>query len=353
MPRYSQLKAMFALIKASLKSTAKSPSSILFTIAFPLVFIFGFDFLGNQQHQKVVVAIEESIAPPWKSGLLHSELMDVRFLSELDDIQSSMEKGEIMAILTTTEDAREVIIEKSPKMKEEINQIKLVLANIYLAHLHPNDRIVITEKEAPLTSFNQVDFILPGQLGFSLLAASIFGTAFVFFNLRSELVLKRFFASPIKRQYILLAEAISRMFFQVLGALAIILIGHWFLGFHLKHGFWTVFQMLLLSGFALLVFMSFGFIISGVANSSAVIPPLSNIIVLPQFILADTFIPIEQFPGWLETISRLLPLTNVNMAFRKIAFDGLALWDVGFELSIVLVWGLLGYTAAVKLFKWE
>lgn len=344
---------MLALIKASLKSTMKSPSSIAFTIAFPLVFIFGFDFLGDRQVSKIPVIIDSSVTEDWSKALKQSEILEVKEAHDFDDLATAMVKGEVMAVIKARDVHDQIAIQKSPKLEQEIHQIVLVLNNIYLENQGVEQSLMIIEEESNLTSYNQVDFILPGQLGFSLLAASIFGTAFVFFNLRSELVLKRLFASPIKRQYILLAEATSRMIFQVLGALMIIIIGYYFLGFHLSNGWWTVFQMLIISALALVVFMSFGFMISGVAKNSALIPPLSNVLVLPQFILADTFIPIEQFPQWLESISKLLPLTNVNIALRKIAFEGLGFWNVKAELGIVLLWGIIGYAVAVKFFKWE
>src|SRR5262249_50158565 len=45
-------------------------------------------------------------------------------------------------------------------------------------------------------TYHMIDFILPGQLGFAILGAGVFGTAFVFFNMRQTQVLKRFFATP-------------------------------------------------------------------------------------------------------------------------------------------------------------
>ena len=73
--------------------------------------------------------------------------------------------------------------------------------------------------------YRRIDFILPGQLGFSLLSAGVFGVAFMFFNLRQQLVLKRFFATPIRRTYIVLGEAISRVLFQMMTAIIIIGLG--------------------------------------------------------------------------------------------------------------------------------
>ena len=47
--------------------------------------------------------------------------------------------------------------------------------------------------DLPGREYTMIDFILPGMLGFSLLSAAVFGVAFVFFNLRQTLVLKRFY----------------------------------------------------------------------------------------------------------------------------------------------------------------
>ncbi len=69
--------------------------------------------------------------------------------------------------------------------------------------------------ELPGREYTMIDFILPGMLGFSLLSAAVFGVAFVFFNLRQTLVLKRFYATPINRKNIVFGEGLSRVMFSV------------------------------------------------------------------------------------------------------------------------------------------
>jgi ABC-2 type transport system permease protein len=70
-----------------------------------------------------------------------------------------------------------------------------------------------------------IDFILPGMLGFSLLSAAVFGVAFLFFSLRQQLVLKRYYATPISKKYIVLGEGLARVIFQLITAVVIIGIG--------------------------------------------------------------------------------------------------------------------------------
>ena len=111
--------------------------------------------------------------------------------------------------------------------------------------------------------------------------------------------------------------------------------------------------MIVLSFIGLLVFMGFGFVVSGLATSDSSIPPFANLITLPQFLLAGTFFPIDRFPSWLQVIANVLPLTHLNTAMRSVAFEGANLWNVRIEIGILLLWGIIGYAIAIKVFRWE
>jgi ABC-2 type transport system permease protein len=115
----------------------------------------------------------------------------------------------------------------------------------------------------------------------------------------------------------------------------------------------TALQMLLFAMLGLVVFMGFGFFISGIAPNESVIPPIANIVTLPQFLLSGTFFSTEAFPPWLQRISNVLPLTYLNDGLRKIAFEGAALWDVRFNMLVLVLWGIGIYILAAKFFRWE
>ena len=208
-------------------------------------------------------------------------------------------------------------------------------------------------EKIPGRVYRTIDFIFPGQLGFSLLSAGVFGVAFIFFNLRQTLVLKRFFATPIRRGYIVFGEGLSRVIFQLITAIVILLLGHFVFKFTLVHGWITFVELLVLSFIGLIVFMGFGFIVSGIAKNESTIPPLANLFTLPQFLLAGTFFSIDNFPSWLQPICRALPLTHLNDAMRNVAFEGAHLTDCGKQLAVLGLWAVLAYALAIKVFKWE
>ena len=99
--------------------------------------------------------------------------------------------------------------------------------------------------------------------------------------------------------------------------------------------------------------MGFGFIVSGLARNEGSIPPLANIITMPQFLLAGTFFSIDAFPKWLQPVCKVMPLTYFNDAMRKIAFEGVPLTSCGLELAVLAGWGIIVYSVAVKVFRWE
>ena len=124
--------------------------------------------------------------------------------------------------------------------------------------MHPVIASLQTE-ELSDRAYKSIDFILPGMLGFSLLSMGVFGTAFVFMNLRNTLVIKRFFATPVNRLYIVLGEGLSRVLFALLTSSFIIILGRFAFGFTLQHGLLTFLNMMALTFIGLAVFYGFWF----------------------------------------------------------------------------------------------
>jgi ABC-2 type transport system permease protein len=367
MPAYSQVKAMLAITKASLRSIFRSPSAVVFSIAFPLIFILVFGFLSSGGNINVNVAMDaksDTLNPVYTSI---KKIAGFRFVvKDSATIQGELAKGRITALINivptgnTNTPYRIHLTSSEAANPQNIQLIKSIL-NSVIAKINeeqfPNAATIAEVNnqvnQVPGRVYRTIDFILPGQLGFSLLSAGVFGVAFLFFNLRQQLVLKRFYATPIRRLYIILGEALSRVIFQLITAVIIVGIGYFAFNFTLVHGIATFVSIMGLSFIALILFMGFGFIVSGVAKNESSIPPIANLITLPQFLLAGTFFSIDNFPTWMQPFCRILPLTHFNNAMRNISFEGASLVDAWGEVSILLIWIVVVYAIAFKIFKWE
>ncbi len=375
---YSQLRAMKAIAVASFRSIIRNPSAVVFSIAFPLVFIVAFGFInGNSIKMEVGIDPQSDTTGTIYHSFINSPNVELKTQFTAAELNERLNRGRIDAVLkfdkasSTNTEVVEIITSQASREKGMF--VRSLVTNLidkqnieYYKNvsLHVDSSIIERARETTKPTelretkisgreYKMIDFILPGQLGFSILSAAVFGTAFVFFSLRQTMVLKRFFATPIRRPYIILGEALSRLVFQLLGSSVILVIGHYVFGFTLINGIWTALEMLLLSALGLIVFMGFGFVVSGIAKSENVIPPIANIITLPQFLLCGTFFPIDAFPKWLQIISKALPLTYLNDALRMIAFEGAGLMDISSQLLVLVLWGIVVYAAAVRFFRWE
>lgn len=358
---------MLAIAKGSFKSSLRSPSTVIFSIGFPLVFILAFAFLGNSSGPSINISIHSQSDT---SSEVYHRLQAAPGLhiknEQGERLSEDLEKGRITAIvkiektgkqnpaytihLTTSSAVNPASVEV---LSSYLNAQADQLNKVYYPHADALVTVSSDVEHLPGRKYRTIDFILPGQLGFSLLSAGIFGVAFLFFNLRQQLVLKRFFATPISRTFIILGEALSRVVFQLLAAIVIIIIGVVCFKFTLIHGWITFIEIMILSFISLIVFMGCGFIVSGLAKSESTIPPFANIFTLPQFLLAGTFFPIENFPKWLQPLCNILPLTHFNNAMRDISFEGTSLIHLWPDIANLLIWGVIVYAVAIKVFKWE
>lgn len=364
---YSQSRALWAITRASFKAIFAYPGAIFFSLMFPIIFVLIFGAFGNGGGPAYRVALEK---PFDTTDTLYKSLKAIVKIIEYPDTtqrRKDLIRGRLTAILNleksfdsveekphyrigvrTTTASENTIHGFLPILRLLKLEIENKLNDSYVDYVAIGD----LQKEV-VRKYRQIDFVLPGQLGFSILFSTLFGIAFTFFGLREQLVLKRLYASPVNRLNILVGIGVSRLFFQLLSVIVLILFGHFALNFTLQHGMITFAEILVMTVVMLFLLMGVGLIFSSIVKSDSAIPLLINLFGFPQMMLSGTFFPIEVFPKWLQEICRVLPLTQYNDSVRKISFEGQHLDSCLKELGIMGIWILITYVILVRVLKWE
>ena len=78
---------------------------------------------------------------------------------------------------------------------------------------------------------------------------------------------------------------------------------------------------------------------------------LMTTIIFPMMFLSGVFFPIEQMPWFMQSISKVLPLTYVADALRKVMVLGTEIPLLTNELAILLGFGTIIIAIAVPAFK--
>ncbi|MGE9310359.1 ABC transporter permease [Niabella sp. CJ426] len=363
---YSQSRALWAITKASFKAIFSQPSSLFFSFLFPILFILIFGAFSERPAEAYKVAISpysDTTSVLFDSLRLNSRIKIVPYTDTAKQNEDLI-KGNIAAVMNIVpfniDSSRyyKVLLLSSEASGGAVYNLMRTLdyqaLKIELDDTHKLHReYAFIPQVVPGKKYRQIDFVLPGQLGFSILFATMFGIAFVFFNLREQLVLKRFYASPVKKINILIGIGASRLIFQLINVAVLILFGHFFLKFTLINGALTFVEMMVLTVYMLFLLMGVGLIFASLAKSDTSIPLLINLFGFPQILLSGTFFSIDVFPPWLQHLCQALPLTQFNNAMRKISFEGLHLFDCWKEIGILGIWIVIVYLIVMKVMKWE
>jgi ABC-2 type transport system permease protein len=99
---YSQLRAMMAITKASLRAVFRSPSAVIFSFVFPLIFILVFGFIGNSGRVSVRVAFDPKTDTA--NNIFYTSLKNISALNvvQIDSAEliRYLEKGRFSAIIS-------------------------------------------------------------------------------------------------------------------------------------------------------------------------------------------------------------------------------------------------------------
>jgi len=203
----------------------------------------------------------------------------------------------------------------------------------------------VTEKGA-----RYIDFLVPGLLGMNLMGSGIWSLAFSVTTARSKRVLKRLVATPMRKSHYLLSQILGRLGFLIPELIILVGSGWLFFGVAVRG------SLLLLTLTALLGAMTFcglGLLIASRVSTIEGASGLANLVMLPMWLLSGVFFSSERFPDAVQPVINALPLTALNQALRGIITEGRGLSTIVPQLAIVLAWGLVSFTVALKIFRWR
>jgi ABC-2 type transport system permease protein len=366
-----QFVAFLAMTKASVLMSLRNPTSLFFNFLFPFIFITIFGLLNWENAKFDLVVKPNSI----KTGIVYEALDKVDALNLVTDksdeqIQEGLKKGQVAVALDVQETGTvdiapgvtmpvyDVHLDSSagaPQAAGSITSIVNAVVGQINASVSQNAPKIVNETNTVVEGrkYQQIDFILPGQLAFALLSNALFGISFTLMMFKKNLILKRYFATPVRKFNILGAEVLSKTLIAILQSAIIIAAGYFLFHFTLANGWVTVLSMLVLSLVGIIVFLAFGLLATSIAKNEDSLTPITQLFMMPQLFLSGAFFPIENFPKFIQPVAHVLPMTLLNEAFKKVAFEGVALSTTLPQIGGLLAWGVGIYILVLILFKWE
>ncbi|WP_328313571.1 ABC transporter permease [Streptomyces sp. NBC_00442] len=191
-----------------------------------------------------------------------------------------------------------------------------------------------------------VDFLAPGILALAVMSTAFTGQAIATGFERRYGVLKRLGASPLPRWALMTSKTLAVLVTEVLQVVLLTVIA-FALGWS-PHGNPLAVLFLLVLGTA--AFSGLGLLMAGTLKAEATLAA-ANLVFLLLLVAGGVVVPMDKFPGGVQSVLNLLPISALSDGLRDVLRDGASVpWG---DLGILAVWAVLGLGAAAKFFRWE
>jgi ABC-type multidrug transport system permease subunit len=353
--------ALLELTRARVLEFVREPEAVFWVFVFPVLMAvaLGIAFRG-QNGGRTPVAILDAGPAAARAGLEQklraSPLLELRVLDE-DAAALALRKTRVEVVVAVdetavaaTEGAPPALTYRYDGARAEGRAARLLVDNVVQRAWGRGDVVTARDENAPRRGARYIDFLIPGLIGLNLMGSGLWGIGFSVVIARTNKLLKRLAATPMRRSDYLLSIALSRLLFLGLEVLAIAGAGRLLFGVQVAG---SILALGLVSLLGALSFGGIGLMVAARPRTVEAVSGWMNLVQLPMWLLSGTFFSYERFPEAVLPFIRALPLTALNDALRGIMNDGTTVAALWAPLLILAAWGLGGFAVAVRFFRWQ
>jgi len=154
--------------------------------------------------------------------------------------------------------------------------------------------------------------------------------------------------TPLTQTEWLLSQAVFQLFVVTISITSCILVGVLAFGVQVSLAPVSILIMIV----STFLFAAVGLIIARFAKDEESAGTAAGAVTFPMMFLSGSFIPLDQMPGFLQTLARFLPLTYVNEGLRESMIYGVpgAAWG---DLAVLAALAAVFMAVAIKLTDWK
>lgn len=357
------MKLPLQLARVFLTMHLRDRQAIVFSMFFPIAFMLALGLTGRGGGDPIEIGIahgaDSELATRFTELLDEDPIFQVTQGDE-EQLKTSLVEGETRMVLilparledSGTENEIRVLVDMG-----QTSQLGLLLPTIERALVRVERELRDTPplfsmsvEDVKARSQGYLDFLVPGLLAFTLMQISVAGSGFNLVEYRRKGILKRLFVTPIRPRDFIGGLVLARLLLCVLQLSVLLGVAVFFLGVTVAGDFVSLYSVIVLGT---VIFLSLGFCLGSLAKTQQAILAIGNLFIFPQMFLSGIFYPVDSLPGFIQPLSKILPLTFIADALRQISNDGLSLLEIAPQLAGIGVWLTIGFFLATRLFVWK
>lgn len=350
------------LARVFLKMHLRDRQAIIFSLFFPIAFMLAFGLSGGDPDPVELGVVNDSqseLAAEFIETLNENPLFSVTEGSE-QELRRALIDGDSKMVLILPAEFQELDSGSQLRLlvdRAQMRQLNLILPMFEKALVTVERELRNTEplfslrvEDVKARSQSYIDFLIPGLLAFTLMQISISGSGFNLVEYRRKGILKRLFVTPLQPRDFIVGLVLARLLLCLVQLSVLLGVAVVFLDVRVVGNLAALYFVIVLGT---VIFLSMGFCLGSIAKTQQAILAIGNLFIFPQMFLSGIFFPIDSLPTMIQPIAAVLPLSFVANALREILTNGLSLLEILPELAGIVVWLVIGFFLATRLFVWK
>jgi ABC-type multidrug transport system permease subunit len=340
-------KPLIQLTLARLREFVREPEALFWAFVFPIVMsvalAIAFPARGTRP---ILVGVESGPgADRIRQTLSAASGVAVRDLAPRDEPRAIRE-GEVHLVVIPTSPPTY----RFDAAREESRIARLVVDEALKRAGGRADPWTAREDPIQIAGSRYIDWLIPGIVGMGIMSTGMWGVSFSIVQARLRKLLKRLAASPMRRSDYLLAQLVARLVFLAPEVIVPLGFGALVLGLPIRGSDGAIAAVCLIGALA---FSALGLLAASRPRTFEAISGILNLCMLPMWILSGVFFSAANFPDAVQPFIQALPLTALIDALRAVILEGAAVREVSSELALLVVWTIVPFAIAIRIFRWR
>lgn len=356
-PTTSRWEPFKQLVLCRLREFIREPEAIFWVYGFPLIMtlVLGIAFREKKADEQYIVDIEEGP---------HAEFVESSLKAQADrfktkrapfaECKQHLRTGKTNLVVrsepTTGTDQPYQIVYLADPVRPESSLAEKAVDDVLQKARGRKDPMKSVSQTFNEPGGRYIDFLVPGLLGMGLMGGGLFGVGFAIVDMRIRKLLKRFLATPMRRPDFLMAVMTSRFFFMLPEVIMLLVFAYFIFDVKIVGSIWLMLFCIILGG---VTFSGIGLLVASRAKTLEAASGLMNLVMLPMWVLSGVFFSVDRYPEAAQPFVRALPLTLINDALRAVMNEGAGILDIGWRLLGLILWAIVTFVIALKIFRWQ
>lgn len=357
------MRKLWLLTIANMKEIIRDPMALFWFFAFPVLFMFLFgSIFSGEGSQEFPIGLVIERPSPLSEGIYQATTAVPSFkvfTGTREEELSALEKGKRSLVLIIPQQS---LPGTTPvEVPVYYDASKTLTSQVLL----PAVQQLFVEMERQITGRPQlfqavptpvqaegltnVDFIMPGILAMALMQLGLFGSLRLV-SLREQRILRNLGVTPLNRTHLVTSEITVRLCMGLAQTVLITLLSRLVFDITIVSSLILIWSIAL---FGAAVFTSLGYMVVSFVRSEEAGAGVIQVIQFPMMFLSGLFFPTEILPGFLQPVTKVIPLTYLADALRLTMVGDASVPPLSLNLLVLAAWLIGCFLITILFWKWE